>query len=254
MLRLAEKIQAAPLGKTHLFSVGQAGFIVKSAAGELLAIDLYLSDCVERIEGDQGFRRLLPKLLLAEELVYDAVICTHPHLDHFDIDTVPNLLGNGRTRLFCSVDCEKLVKQTQMEYYNSQITYVKPGDQTSVGSFGINFVDCDHGEGAPDAVGVLVNVDGKKIYETGDTCLRLDRVISLPRDLDVLIGPINGAYGNMNEADLPQLAELLKPKTTIPCHYGMFASHHGDVGKFYDIMNGMKLPCTLLRQGAGITL
>ena len=254
MVRLADKIQAAPLGKTHLFSVGQAGFIVKSAAGELLAIDLYLSDCVERIEQDPGFRRLLPRLLFPQEIVFDVVICTHPHMDHFDIDAVPQLMSNDRTRLFCSVDSEKLVKQLQMEYFNSRITYVKPSDHVTAGSFVIDFVDCDHGEGAPDAVGVLVNVDGKKIYETGDTCLRLDRAISLPRDLDVLIGPINGASGNMNEADLPQLAELLKPKTTIPCHYGMFANHHGDVGRFYEIMSGMKLPCTMMRQGEGITL
>ena len=110
MVRLADKIQAAPLGKTHLFSVGQAGFIVKSAAGELLAIDLYLSDCVERIEQDPGFRRLLPRLLLPQEMVFDVVICTHPHMDHFDIDAVPQLMSNDRTRLFCSVDCEKLVR------------------------------------------------------------------------------------------------------------------------------------------------
>ena len=36
MVRLADKIQAAPLGKTHLFSVGQAGFIVKGAWSCLL--------------------------------------------------------------------------------------------------------------------------------------------------------------------------------------------------------------------------
>ena len=254
MLRFAESIQTAPLGKTHLFSVGQSGYILKSAAGELLAIDLYLSDCVERVEKDAGFRRLLPKILLPEELKFDVVICTHPHLDHFDIDAVPQMMGNGSTKLLCSVDCKKLIEQSQMEYYNNRITYVKPGDKVSVGNFKISFVDCDHGEGAPDAVGVIVTVDGKKVYEAGDTCLRLDRVISLPRDLDVLIGPINGAYGNMSEEDLPQLAELLTPKTTIPCHYGMTAMHHGDVGKFYEIMKAKKLPCTMMRQGEGIEL
>ena len=254
MLRLSERIIAAPLGKTHLFSVGQAGYILKSAAGELIAIDLYLSDCVERVENDPGFHRLLPRLLEPDELEFDAVICTHPHLDHFDMDSVPGFLSNGRTKLLCSVDCEKLIRQMQLEYYASQTTYVAPGDQVKVGSFTIDFVDCDHGDGAPDAVGVLVSVDGKQVYETGDTCLRLDRVISLPRDLDVLIGPINGAWGNMNEEDLTQLAEVLHPKVTIPCHYGMFALHHGDVGKFYEIMKEKKLNCLLLKQGEGVQL
>ena len=254
MLRLAQKVLTAPLGKTHLFSVGQAGFILKSAAGELLAIDLYLSECVERVEGNRGFRRLLPQILLPDELEFDAVICTHPHLDHFDVDAVPALIANHRTKLLCSVDCEKLVQKLGLEYYNEQITYVAPKDSVNVGSFRIDFVDCDHGTGAPDAVGVIVTVDGKKVYEAGDTCLRLDRAISLPRDLDVLIGPINGAYGNMNEEDLPQLAELIRPRMTIPCHYGMFASHHGDVGKFYDIMQEKNLSCYLMQQGEGIIL
>ena len=253
-MRLAEKILTAPLGKTHLFSAGQAGFIIKSASGELLAIDLYLSECVERLEGTHGFRRLLPQILLPEELEFDVVICTHPHLDHFDTDAVPGLIANHRTKLFCSVDCEKLVKELHLEYYNEQITYVAPKQHYEVGSFAIDFVDCDHGEGAPDAVGVIVTVDEKKVYEVGDSCLRLDRAISLPRDLNVLIGPINGAYGNMNEEELPQLAELLKPAITIPCHYGMFASHHGDPGKFYDVMTGKKLPCRLMQLGEGIVL
>ena len=254
MQRLAERILTAPVGKTWLFSAGQAGFILKSAAGELLAIDLYLSECVERQEGNHGYRRLLPQVLLPEELEFDVVICTHPHADHFDVDAVPGLIANHRTKLLCSVDCRKLVEQLGLTYYDEQITYIAPKDSVTVGSFQIDFVDCDHGTGAPDAVGVIVTVDGKKVYETGDTCLRLDRAISLPRDLDVMIGPINGAYGNMNEEDLPQLAELLRPRMTIPCHYGMFASHHGEPGKFYDIMQEKKLPCRLLQLGEGIVL
>ena len=237
---------------TSLFSVGQAGFIIKSAPGQLIAIDLYLSDCVERVEGHKGFKRLLPKILGPDDLEFDAVICTHPHLDHFDMDTVPAILGHG-TKLFCSTDCKKLIQQQQLEYYASNITYVHPGDRFIFGNFDILFVNCDHGAGAPDAVGVVVKVDGKTIYEAGDTCLRLDRVNEIPQPLDVLIAPINGAYGNLNETECAILAEHLHPKLTIPCHYGMFASHHGDVGKFYDIMTDKGLPFLLMRQGERFT-
>ena len=118
-----------------------------------------------------------------------------------------------------------------------------------IGDFDIRFVNCDHGTGAPDAVGVVVNVDGKTIYEAGDTCLRLDRTDEIPHPLDILIAPINGAYGNLNEKDCSLLASVLKPKITIPCHYGMFASHHGDPGKFYEIMTANNLPFYILQQG-----
>lgn len=233
---------------TSVFATGQAGFILKSNSGQLLAIDLYLSECVERVEGNKGFKRLLPQILSPTDLNFDVVICTHPHLDHFDIDSVPAMMGGG-TQLFASVNCEKLVKQLQMEYLSPSITYVKPGDHHMIGDFDITFVNCDHGTGAPDAVGVVVKVDGKTIYEVGDSSLRLDRVGEIPQPVDVMIAPINGAYGNMNEEECAILAENLKPAITISCHYGMFASHHGDVGKFYDEMTKKQLPFLLMKQG-----
>ena len=231
-----------------LFATGQAGYIIKSSNGQLLAIDLYLSDCVERLEGHKGFKRLLPKILGSGELSIDCVICTHPHLDHYDIDTVPSMVSNG-SKLFCSVDCKKLNDQLLMDYYSDQITYVKPGDHYKAGDFEIRFVNCDHGQGAPDAVGVVVEVDGKTIYEVGDSCLRLDRVEEIPKPIDVLISPINGMYGNMDSEDTAKLAESLAPAITIPCHYGMFASHGGDLKGFYDLMTEKKLPFLIMCQG-----
>ena len=251
MINFATKVLMAK--GTSIFSTGQAGFIIKSRNGQLLAIDLYLSNCVERLEGHKGYKRLLPQILNPTVLPLVVVICTHPHLDHFDIDAVPEMVAHG-AKLFCSVDCEKLVKQTMMEYYKDNITYVTPGDHVSICDFDITFVSCDHGIGAPDAVGVVIRVDGYTIYEAGDTCLRLDRISEIPQPLDVMIAPINGVYGNLNENDCAMLAETLHPKVTIPCHYGMFASHHGDVGKFYDIMTEKHLPFLLMRQGEQVNL
>lgn len=249
MLDLANRIMNAK--GPSLFSVGQAGFIVKSNNGQLLAIDLYLSNCVERVEGHKGFKRLLPQILNPGDLKFDVVICSHPHLDHFDIDAVPEIMSKG-SRLFCSVDCEKVVKQLQMEYYEGQITYVKPQDKVTVGDFGITFVSCDHGEGAPDAVGVVVNVDDRTIYEVGDSCLRLDwvnEIKDMVDKLDVLISPINGMYGNMDSRDTVEFIEALEPKLTIPCHYGMFASHGGDLKTFYDLTIERHIPSLIMQQG-----
>lgn len=253
MFSFATEVLTSRNSDTHLFSVGQAGFIIKSASAQLLAIDLYLSDCVERAEGF-SFKRLLPKILSANELTFDILICTHPHLDHFDIDSVPSLISNHKTKLLCSANCKEYIHRLNLEYYREQIIYVKPGDSFCSGDFRVDFVDCDHGSSAPDAVGVVVNVDGRRIYEAGDTCLRLDILPEIPRPVDVLIAPINGAFGNLNEEECSILAEHLKPSITIPCHYGMFAAHHGDVGKFYDIMAAKKLPFLLLRQGENYTL
>jgi L-ascorbate 6-phosphate lactonase len=231
-----DEVFSAELGKTWLFSVGQAGFIIKSTRGKLLGIDLYLSDCVEPLEGHIGFKRLLPKILSPRELVFDVIVATHEHYDHFDVDSMPALMANDKTRLFASLECATLVGHGGID--KSRVTYVRPGDAYVVGDFSIRFTSCDHGRGAPDAVGVLVEVDGKRIFEAGDTCLRLDRVDEYLASgpLDVLIAPINGKYGNLNERECAELANALKPSVTIPCHYGMFASHGGNPGAFHDIM------------------
>lgn len=236
-----------------LFATGQAGYIIKSSGGQLFAIDLYLSNCVERIEGNKGFKRLLPQLFSPIELKFDGIICTHAHLDHFDIDAVPEMVAQG-ARLFCSVGCAKLTEQYKMDYYSDDIVYVRPGDKYSAGDFEISFVNCDHGAAAPDAVGVIVKVDGKTIYEVGDSCLRLDRVEEIPGDIDVLIAPINGMFGNMNAQEVSELAAVIKPGVTIPCHYGMFASHGGDLKRFYDTMTEKELPFLIMQQGERYTL
>ncbi len=254
MNTFAHKVMSSRLGYTHIFSLGQAGYIVKSPSGCLLGIDLYLSDCVERYEGHPGFKRLLPKILCPEEIALDAIICTHAHLDHFDADAVPNLISNGITQLLCSTGCENLIRQMRLDYYAPNIKYIHAGDSYTISDIRLDFVHCDHGQAAPDAVGVVVHTGGKVIYQTGDTCLRLDMLSEIPKPVDVLIAPINGAYGNMTEHDCAELADVLRPAQTIPCHYGMFASHHGDVGKFYDIMTAKGLPFKLMQQGEKYTL
>lgn len=232
----AIRVLTAQLGKTHIFSVGQAGYIIKSKSGQLLGIDMYLSECVERVEGYVGFKRLLPKILSPFDLEFDVVITTHPHKDHFDIDAIPELMSYKQTKLLASVDCSELIKELEMTEEN--VTYVKPGDGYRIGDFKIDIINSDHGLGAPDAFGVIVTVDDKKIVVVGDTCLRLDRVSEYLSQgkVDVLIAPINGAYGNLNEEECAKLSDAVKPELTIPCHYGMFASHGGNPGKFYTVM------------------
>lgn len=236
MIDFSTIVRNAQMGQTHLFAVGQAGYIIKNSKGQLLGIDLYLSDYSERDEGHIGFKRMLPKILTAKDVVFDYLIATHPHSDHYDYDSMADLMDNGYTELFASVECERLSNSLGIDA--NRCNYVKPRDVYERNGFKLFFINCDHGTGAPDAVGVIVEVDGFRIVEVGDTCLRLDRKDEfLSRGaIDVLIAPINGAYGNLNEEECAKLSAALKPRLTIPCHYGMFASHFGLPGKFMEYM------------------
>lgn len=255
-MQLVNKIIGAELGRIHIISIGQASFIIKTPQGKLIGIDIYLSDFSERDEGHIGFKRMLPKILGPKDIVFDFLIATHPHSDHFDYDSMADLMDNNHTQLYASKNCYELTSALNIS--QDRVIYVNPGDIICKDDFKIHFVNCDHGESAPDALGVVISTGNLNIYETGDTSLRLDRIQEILSigHIDVLIGPINGAYGNMNEEDLAKLSYSLQPSLTIPCHYGMFASHYGLPGVF---MEHMKDICPqnkylLMTQGEILTL
>ena len=112
------------------------------------------------------------------------------------------------------------------------------GDTINIYGFELNFIDSDHGEGAPKEIAPIISVDGKNILEVGDTSLHLEWKNEYLKKgvLDVLIAPINGAYGNLNESENVELAHSLSPKLLVPCHFGMFASHGGNPGLWKDLL------------------
>jgi len=255
MVSLVKKIKAVT-GKTEIFWLGQAGFVFKSTTGKLLGIDLYLSECVEPVEGHVGYHRLMPQIIDPVELELDVIIATHFHRDHFDIDAMPHLMANEKTQLYCAYDCKEDVERLKID--QKRTTFVKSGDNTECAGFKITFINSDHGAGAPLEVAPIVTVDGKHILEVGDTSLHLDWKDEYLKEgpLDVLIAPINGAYGNLNEQENVTLTKALQPKLTIPCHFGMFASHGGHPGLWKELLEE-QLPnqaFKLFTQGEGIIL
>lgn len=225
-------------GKTGLFYIAQAGFILKSTKGISIGIDLYLSDCVERFD---GFKRLSPKVFNPSEICLDYVVATHWHLDHFDIDSMPWLMSSKKTSLLAADDCHEHVKTLGLD--ESRIIYIKEGDRINCSGIIVNAVFCDHGNSAPKAVGLVIEIDGYKIYIAGDTCLRIDKAHDIAKygPFDVMIAPINGAFGNLNESDNVDLCAFHRPYLSIPCHFWTFAEQHGDPGLWKRMMNE-KLP------------
>lgn len=221
-----------PQGSLAVCFIGQAGVIIKTPAGELAGIDLYLSDCCNRFF---GFKRLMPKLLSPDELEFDFVISTHAHYDHFDPDSIPPLLEPEKTRfigaLDCKEECEKLgIPENKCIWLEKQRT-------VRAGSMHITATTCDHGPHTAHAVGLCIECSGKRVVIAGDTCYREEIAIELGElRADIMFAPINGMFGNLNEAQAAQFFSIAKPKLAVPCHYWNFAEHHGDPGIFKDEM------------------
>lgn len=235
MIEFVEKVHAlqVPQGSVGVIFLGQAGFLLKSPEGRLMAIDPYLSNCCERYF---GFKRLLPQLLLPGELELDYVVASHAHYDHFDVDAMPMLLSNAKTHLMTAAD--GVVECQRLGISEKKYTVIRKSQTTIAGDFTVLPVNCDHGELAPDAAGLYITCGEKTLYFAGDTYYRPDiaeEMSQLP--IDFAAAPINGAFGNMNGEEAASFFQIVKPKLCVPCHYWNFAQHMGDPNSFIQAMD-----------------
>lgn len=236
----------------QLTFTGQAGFILQTKNGYRIGIDLYLSDCCNRYF---GLKRLLPYIYNPSQLDLDLLIATHAHYDHFDPDSIPLIMSDNNTELLCAYDCKEEAEKLNLD--SSHITYLKEEEIFENADVKIKAMPCDHGDEAPEAIGLLIEADGKRIYIAGDTCFRED---TLKRDdvknADVFIMPINGAFGNLNETEGAKAAGIVNAKLTIPCHFWNFAEHFGNPYLFMQQMDETNphLKYTLMRPGETIEL
>ncbi len=226
-MRVAEKIKNChpKEGETAVCWLGQAGFLLKNSRDEILAVDPYLSDAVERI---CGLKRLMMAVMEPEELNPDVLAISHHDEDHLDMDIIPEIMRrNPKAKLLAPATAYRMCREAEIR--KEQLVDFNEGDRIACGGYEIEAVFADHGDHAPDAVGMLIRSEGRLFYFSGDTSYQCDRMkYAASREVDVLIVPINGEYGNMNACEATELVKLVKPKLTIPSHFWTFIRHGGD--------------------------
>ncbi len=218
-------------GEVTVFSMGQAGYLIKTASGKLIGLDMYLTDCVERL---CNFRRISAKMLAPDELHFDYLLVSHEHPDHFDVDAMPILMANPYTQTITSVCGKKLADSLGIK---KNVIELKRGDVYETPDFTVRAVYCNHGELAPYALGFILEIDGFKLYYAGDTCFSPEQVAPFREEhFDLMMAPLNGAFGNLNEEECAKYAAIVQPKLTLPCHFWTFIEHGGDPRKFIEAM------------------
>jgi L-ascorbate 6-phosphate lactonase len=237
MENLAKKIHETEIkpGSVGIFWLAQAGFVFKTPAGKIIYADPCLTDYVQRAlpEYGLGFKRVMPKLIEPDEVDADYVVSTHSHQDHLDIDALPGLMKCPRLHFIGAPDCQKPYQDAGVP--KSRYTIVHKGETLPLGDFSLTGVYADHGELAPDAQGVLFDFGGILIWQVGDTAYRPEKWQDIfARHVDVVLPPINGAFGNLNGVEAAKLAHAAQAKVAIPCHFWMFALHHGDPNEFLE--------------------
>ncbi len=211
-----------------IFWLGQAGFVLKTPDRKIVYVDPYLTDSVERLV---GFRRIMASVVSPADVRADAVLLSHHHEDHLDVDAIPVIARRTRARFVAPGETAKRLRG--MEVDASRITEVGVGTRAVLGSVTVIAVYADHGDLAPDAVGYVLDFGFLRVYFTGDTAYRpqeMAPVMSLRPE--VIIPVINGAYGNMGSADAAALTRDVGAAVVIPCHFWTFIQHGGDPAGF----------------------
>lgn len=239
MKRLAARIKetlVAP-GSLAIFWIAQAGFVYKTPEGKIIYVDPYLTESVGRLLADvmYGFKRLTPTLIEPEEVEADLVVITHEHQDHFDVDAIPVLARQERIRFAGAPDCPAKFRDAGVPEARTAIFH--RSETLHYDGFRVTGVYADHGELAPDALGVVLQVGDIKVWQVGDSAYRPDQWQDVfGMGIDVLIPPINGAFGNLNGIEAAQLARDCGARVVIPCHFWMFVEHNGNPAQFLEAM------------------
>lgn len=157
----------------------------------------------------------------ADDVRADYIILTHAHGDHLG-DSFK--IAKKCDSLFVCVF--ELANYCSSKGFRSHGMHIGGSKNFDFGK--LKFTIAHHGSATPDnhyaglAAGVLLTIDGKTVYHTGDTGLFYDmKLIGEMNKIDAMLLPIGDNF-TMGIEDAVKAAELANPALSIPMHYNTY--------------------------------
>jgi L-ascorbate metabolism protein UlaG (beta-lactamase superfamily) len=167
-----------------------------------------------------------------EDINPDVVVITHGHGDHFG--SALDLEAKG-AQLISSVEVIGYASKNGAKNVigmNIGGTY-----QSKVGK--VKFTPAWHSSSLPDGsyggmpMGVILELDGKKVYHSGDTALFSDMSLIGKAGIDLAF-VCCGDFYTMGVDDALEAVRLIQPKAFVPIHHSTFAAIAQDAQTFCD--------------------
>ncbi len=204
---------------------------------DVLGIDIrWLGHASFRIEKEQKIF-IDPFQLKLPEKDADLILITHDHFDHCSVDDIKKLI-NSQAVIVAAKMCRSKIDNFKTEV--AKIIYSVPGDRVKVNNASIEAVPSYNVNKfrAPgvvfhpremDYVGFILEIDKVRIYHAGDTDF-IPEMNNLGK-IDIALLPIGGTY-TMTVEEAVEAVKAIKPRYTIPMHYGSIIGSEKDAERF----------------------
>lgn len=217
-----------------------SSFQITTDGGQILLIDPFLDDNpTSPVE--------------SKDVTADFIILTHGHGDH--IGDGFKIAKRCDSLFICVNELANYCIDKGFRAHNMHIGGARVFD------FGrLKFTIAHHGSMTPDGTyggepaGVLLTIDGKTIYHTGDTGIFYDmKLIGEMTPIDCMLLPIGDNF-TMGIDDAVKAVELASPQCAIPMHYNTFPVIEVDPTEFASKVIAKGFKAQVLEYGEEIQL
>jgi len=224
--------------KLRYFS--HSAFQITTLAGKKILIDPYLDD-----------NPTSP--VKSDDVSADYIILTHAHGDH-----IGDTFKIAKRCKSTVIAVNELANYCSEKGANAHNMHIGGGYDFEFGR--VKFTIAHHGSQTPDGqyagepAGIVLTIDGKTIYHTGDTGLFYDmKLIGEMNNIDYMLVPIGDNF-TMGITDAVKAVEFVNPKHVIPMHYKTFPVINAEPSEFKSRIEKEGKKCRVMEFGEEIEL
>lgn len=189
----------------------------------------------------------------SDEVEGDYIILSHAHGDH--ISDAFKIAQKGNVQ-FISVF--ELANYITAKGFNAHPMHIGGSFKFDFGR--VKLTIAHHGSATPDnqyaglAAGIILEIENKKIYYTGDTGLFYDmKLIGEFNKIDYMLLPIGDNF-TMGIDDAVKAVEFVNPGIAIPMHYNTFPIIQADPNEFKEKLEKLGKKAIVMEYGEEIDL